>query len=265
MNSLSDRRCSTVKQHLDESAQVKRRAAEACAESIVEAAGLIAASFQNGGKLLLCGNGGSAADCQHMAAEFTSRLTADFVRPGLPAIALTTDTSFLTAYANDFDFDGVFARQVQALGKPGDVLLGISTSGKSKNVVRAAQTAREMGMNVIALTGDCGANDEGERRGVSPPVGSAEIEAGTAGRATPPVAPLLRGGINESGRAPLVQLADVAICIPSENTQHIQEAHLAVEHIICHLVERALFGDHGIDRGASDNSAPLWTEARRVV
>ena len=94
------------------------------------AATLIGAAFKTGGKLLLCGNGGSAADCQHMAAELTSRLSSGFARPGLPAIALTTDTSFLTAYANDFDFDGVFARQVQAVGRPGDVLMGISTSGK---------------------------------------------------------------------------------------------------------------------------------------
>jgi D-sedoheptulose 7-phosphate isomerase len=185
MNSSSDGRCSTIKQHLDESAQVKWRTAAACAGSIIEAADLIAEAFQNGGKLLICGNGGSAADCQHMAAEFTSRLTADFVRPGLPAIALTTDTSFLTAYANDFDFDGVFARQVQALGKPEDVLLGISTSGKSKNVVRAAKTACEIGLKVIALTGDCGANDDDERRGVSPSVGSAAVETGRAGKATP--------------------------------------------------------------------------------
>jgi D-sedoheptulose 7-phosphate isomerase len=263
MNATSDLRCATVEQHLHESAAVKRRTAEICAGSIIEAADLIAQAFKNGGKLLLCGNGGSAADCQHMAAEFTSRLSADFVRPGLPAIALTTDTSFLTAYANDFDFDGVFARQVQALGKPGDVLLGISTSGRSTNVVRAAQMAREMGLKVIALTGDCGANDDGERRGVSPPVGFIAVEAGRAGKATRGCAQKGEsreekgertdeesGGVppaqkGESGRMPLLQWADVAVCIPSDNTQHIQEAHLAVEHIICHLVERAIFGDHG--------------------
>src|SRR5438105_12000887 len=116
----------TVANHLRESAAVKLRTLELCTGSIRAAADLVAGAFRAGGKLLLCGNGGSAADCQHMAAEFTSRLSADFVRPALPAIALTTDTSFLTAYANDFDFEGVFARQVEALGKPGDVLLGIS-------------------------------------------------------------------------------------------------------------------------------------------
>ena len=91
----------------------------------------------NGGKYLVCGNGGSAADCQHMAAELTSRLDATCERPGLPALALTTDSSFLTAYANDYGYNGIFARQVQALGKPEDILFAISTSGNSKNVVLA--------------------------------------------------------------------------------------------------------------------------------
>jgi D-sedoheptulose 7-phosphate isomerase len=157
---------------------------------------VIVQAFRAGGKLLLCGNGGSAADCQHMAAEFVSRLTKTFERPGLPAIALTTDSSFLTAYANDCGFDGVFERQVQALGQPGDVVLGISTSGNSPNVVRAVRRARAAGLRSIALTGD--------------------------------------GGL-------LGSLADVAIAVPSTDTQHIQEAHLAIEHLICWLVERELF------------------------
>jgi D-sedoheptulose 7-phosphate isomerase len=174
---------------------------EHCSPSILAAADLIAESFRQGGKLLLCGNGGSAADCQHLAAEFTSRLTSDFIRPGLPALALTTDTSFLTAYANDFDFDGIFARQVEALGRPGDVLLGISTSGGSRNVVKALELARNIGVHSIVLTGN---------------------------------------------RGPLRDLADVAICIPSDVTQHIQETHLAIEHLVCHFVERALFDYSGI-------------------
>jgi D-sedoheptulose 7-phosphate isomerase len=91
-----------------------------------------------------------------MAAEFVSRLTREFVRPGLPALALTTDTSFLTAYANDFDFDGIFARQIEAMGRPGDVLLGISTSGGSRNVVAAVAQARKAGMHVVTLTGQRG-------------------------------------------------------------------------------------------------------------
>src|SRR5947208_9503623 len=119
----------TVRGYLRERADTKRRSAEACDEAIVAAAELIAQAFRGGGKVLLCGNGGSAADCQHMATEFVSRLTKSFERPGLPAIALTTDTSFLTAFANDCGFDGVFERQVQAQGRPGDVLVGIRPTG----------------------------------------------------------------------------------------------------------------------------------------
>jgi D-sedoheptulose 7-phosphate isomerase len=139
--------------HLIESAEVHRNVVEKCLSSIISAAKLIAESFESGGKVLLCGNGGSAADCQHMAAELVSCLTKDFKRRGLPAIALTTDTSFLTAFTNDFGFEDVFARQVMALGKPGDVLIGISTSGGSENVNRAVISAREATMGTIALTG----------------------------------------------------------------------------------------------------------------
>ena len=121
-----------IRVYLSESAELKRRTAEACGEAILAAADLIADAFRADAKVLLCGNGGSAADCQHMATEFVSRLTRDVERPGLPAIALTTDTSFLTAFANDCGFDGVFERQVQALGRPGDVLIAISTSGSSR-------------------------------------------------------------------------------------------------------------------------------------
>jgi D-sedoheptulose 7-phosphate isomerase len=145
-----------MRAHLLESAGVTRRVAEDCAESILAAASLMAHTFQAGGKVLLCGNGGSAADCQHMAAELVSRLTQDFVRPGLPALALTTDTSYLTAFANDCGFDDVFARQVQALGRPGDLLVGISTSGNSVNVIRAVEAARQGGVRTLTLTGSAG-------------------------------------------------------------------------------------------------------------
>lgn len=194
-----DQLSGTVRAHLLESAEIKRQVAEKCVDSILAAASLIAETFRVGGKVLLCGNGGSAADCQHMAAEFVSRLTKEFERPGLPAIALTTDTSFLTAYANDVGFEGVFARQVQALGKPGDVLIGISTSGSSTNIIRAVEAARAANMQTIVLTGS-------------------------------------RGGS-------LAEIADVTISVPSANTQYIQEAHLAIEHIVCDLVERDLFGE----------------------
>ena len=145
-----------IQGHLRKSADAKLRAAESVAPAVARAVEIIATTFRSGGKLLICGNGGSAADAQHMAAELTSRLTREFERPGLPAVALTTDTSFITAYANDFHFDGIFARQVQALGKPGDTLLAISTSGGSKNVVAAVAEARSLGMRVVTLTGQGG-------------------------------------------------------------------------------------------------------------
>jgi phosphoheptose isomerase/CTP:molybdopterin cytidylyltransferase MocA len=142
--------------HLAESRSVQLLAATACAAAVVEAARMIAAGFGAGGKILLCGNGGSAADCQHFAAEFVSQLTKEFSRPGLPAIALTTDTSILTAYANDFGFEGVFERQVRALGRPGDVLVALSTSGNSENVRRAVRAAREIGLRTVGLLGEGG-------------------------------------------------------------------------------------------------------------
>ncbi len=185
-----------VRAHLRASAEVKGKTAEACADQVARAATVIGEAIAAGGKILICGNGGSAADSQHMAAEFVSRLTGDFVRPGIPAIALTTDTSFLTAFANDIDFDGVFARQVETLGKPRDVLIGISTSGGSRNVVRAVERARAGGLTVVVLCGSDGV---------------------------------------------LAEMADVAIRVPSKVTAHIQESHLAIEHVICHLVERQLY------------------------
>ena len=111
-------------------------------------------SIKNGGKLLICGNGGSAADAQHIAAEFVGRFVME--RKGFPAIALTTDTSNLTAIANDYSYDDVFRRQVEALGNKGDVLIGISTSGNSENVIRAIDEAKKNGMTVIGLTGKTG-------------------------------------------------------------------------------------------------------------
>ena len=145
-----------IRNHLRESAEVKNLIADQDLSPILSAAHLIARAFKSGGKILLCGNGGSAADCQHLAAELVSRLTKEFERPGLPAIALTTDTSFLTAFANDFGFVGAFERQVLTLGKPGDVLLAISTSGNSPNILRAVKAARKIRMSTVALTGNKG-------------------------------------------------------------------------------------------------------------
>ena len=145
-----------VRERLTASNSVRELVVDQCTPSIVLAAQVVAKAFREGKKLLLCGNGGSAADCQHMAAEFVSRLTIKVQRRALPAIALTTDTSFLTAFANDCGYEGVFERQVEALGEKGDVLLGISTSGSSKNVVRAMTLAKARGISCIALTGDGG-------------------------------------------------------------------------------------------------------------
>ena len=138
------------------SAEVKRLTASQCSDAAMQAAQMIAVSLRGGGKLMLCGNGGSAADSQHLAAEFVATLDHRRPRAGLPALALTTDSSFLTAYANDFGYEGVFARQVETLGRPGDVLIGISTSGNSANVVAACRAARASDIGVVAMTGEGG-------------------------------------------------------------------------------------------------------------
>lgn len=184
-------------QHLAQSVEVMLRAADTCLDSILEVADLIIERFRAGNKLLICGNGGSAADAQHMAAEFVNRLDRGIERPGLPAIALTTDTSFLTSYSNDVGFEGVFERQVLALGKPGDILIAISTSGDSKNVVKSVIAARENGLQTVGLLGDGGS---------------------------------------------LTALVDRSVVVPSRDTQHVQECLLPIEHSICLVVERALFG-----------------------
>lgn len=143
-----------LKSHLQESAEVKLAMMNSCSSAILSAAGVIAGALRNpGAAVFFCGNGGSAADCQHLAAEFVVRLSKKRERRPLPAIALTTDTSTLTAAANDYGFDLVFARQVEALGKPGDVLVCISTSGNSKNLVEAANAARQRGMKLIGFLG----------------------------------------------------------------------------------------------------------------
>jgi D-sedoheptulose 7-phosphate isomerase len=186
-----------VRAYLEETAATARGAAEACSEDVARAAELLVNAVLDGGTILLCGNGGSAADCQHLAAEFVSTLTLDNRRPAIPAIALTTDTSILTAIANDFGFEGVFARQVEALGRAGDVLIGISTSGSSADVVRAVEEAAVQGMRTIALTGETG---------------------GT-----------------------LAPAVDVAIRVPSRETSHIQECHIAIGQLLAFMVQEALY------------------------
>ena len=145
-----------ISEILHRSAEVKNKMISVCAGPAEQAAQMIVASMRKGGKLMLRGNGGSAGDSQHLAAEFVEILDHTKPRPGLPALSLTTDTSFLTAYANDFGFEDVFARQVEALGEPGDVLLGISTSGNAKNVLAAAKAAKDNQISVIAFTGETG-------------------------------------------------------------------------------------------------------------
>lgn len=143
-------------EELAAAAETMARAGTECVDDVVRAAEILFAAVETGGKLLICGNGGSAADAQHLAAEFVSSLTLGHPRPSIPAVALTTDTSVLTAIANDFGVEGVFERQVEALGRQGDVLIAISTSGNSANVLRAAARARADGLGVIALTGASG-------------------------------------------------------------------------------------------------------------
>lgn len=185
-----------VRRHLLQAAEVQRLTAGQCADQLADAAARCAEALRAGGKLLFCGNGGSAADCQHLAAEFVSALNHDKPRPALAAIALTTDTSFLTASANDFGFEQVFARQVEALGRAGDVLIAISTSGDSPNILHVLHVARTRELVTVLFTGESG------------------------GKALP--------------------LADVAVRVPSRDTQHIQEGHIALGHCLCALVEAEL-------------------------
>jgi D-sedoheptulose 7-phosphate isomerase len=138
----------------NESIDLKRRVLDIQGPQVVAAARLLAQVFQAGGKVLIFGNGGSAADAQHLAAEFVNRFQVE--RPPLAALALTTDTSILTAVANDYDFGQVFAKQVRALGRPGDLAWGISTSGNSPNVVAGLDAARELSMKTLALSGGGG-------------------------------------------------------------------------------------------------------------
>ena len=141
---------------LNESAETKLKIKDQLMEEILKGVDLLSNCFKGGNKLLLCGNGGSAADCQHIATELMIRLSHHIQRPALPAIALTTDTSNLTAGGNDIGFENVFARNVEGLGNKGDVLLAISTSGNSPNVIKAVEMAHKKGMKVIGFLGGNG-------------------------------------------------------------------------------------------------------------
>jgi D-sedoheptulose 7-phosphate isomerase len=155
----------------------------------------IVESLNSGGKVIFFGNGGSAADSQHLAAEFTGRYLKE--RRALPALALSVNSSSLTAIGNDYGFDLVFARQLEALGRPGDVAVGLSTSGNSPNVIRALEAAKLKSIYTVSLTGKSGGK--------------------------------------------LKNIADCAICMPSEETPRIQEGHILTGHLICEIVEENLF------------------------
>jgi len=148
------REISIIEEHARRGADLRLSFLKGNATLLVEVARIIASSIKNGGKILICGNGGSAADAQHMAAEFVGRFKRE--RPPLPAIALTTDTSILTAVSNDYSFKEVFSRQLQALAQEGDVLVAFSTSGKSKNILKALDVARQKAITTVGITGKDG-------------------------------------------------------------------------------------------------------------
>lgn len=188
-----------VQDEFKASLAVKQRLLDdvALMQRITDMGQLLIEGYQQGHKLLIAGNGGSAADAQHIAAEFVSRFNFD--RPGLPALALTTDTSILTAVGNDYGYDQLFRRQVEANGARGDIFLGISTSGNSVNILEALSAARRKGLVTYGLTGETG----GKMR----------------------------------------ELCDHCLCVPSNDTPRIQEAHILIGHTLCAMVESALFED----------------------
>jgi len=146
---------------LVESAETKNKIIDNCKEDVFKAIDMIIESVKNGGKIMFCGNGGSAADCQHLATEFVIRLSHDISRPAIGSIALTTDSSMLTAGGNDIGFENIFARQVEGLGRADDILICISTSGNSKNVLNAIGKAKEKKIKTISLSGGTGGKMNG--------------------------------------------------------------------------------------------------------
>ena len=185
-----------IRESLAGLATLAGRVAAEQAEEIAAIAERYETTLRGGGTLFFAGNGGSAADAQHLATEYVVRYQT--TRPAMRAVALTTDTSLLTACANDMGFEEVFARQVEALAEPGDLLILHSTSGESPNVIRAAQSAKARGVGVVALLGRTGGQ--------------------------------------------LKHFADIVLIVPATDTARIQELHLAIEHVICDLVEDRLKG-----------------------
>jgi len=169
-------------------------------ELVQEAARACVRALDCGGKLILCGNGGSAADAQHLAAELTGRYLRE--RRALQAIALTTNTSCLTTIGNDYSYDEVFSRQIEAIRSKADIAIGISTSGNSKNVIQALKTAKQNGLTTIGMTGSTGGK--------------------------------------------LLHVVDCCLCIPSEQTPRIQEAHILLGHILCEIIEESFANDGNV-------------------
>lgn len=196
----------TITEQIEQSIAVKRYILE-CDEILAlisKAVEIIVRAYRNGNKVLLCGNGGSASDALHIEGELVGRFKMN--RKALPAIAMVSSTATFTSIVNDYGYETIFERQIEAHGNRGDVLIAISTSGNSPNVVNGIKKAREQGLLTIALTGRSG----GDCR----------------------------------------ELADIAIRVPSDDTPRIQESHITIGHIICDLVEKELFGDILIIRGA---------------
>ena len=191
---------SRIRQLFLASIETKQNAMEVLAPSIEQAGQVMVNTLLSEGKILTCGNGGSAGDAQHFSSELLNRFERE--RPSLPAIALTTDSSTITSIANDYSYNEVFSKQIRALGQPGDVLLAISTSGNSANVIQAIQAAHDRGeMVVVALTGRDG-----------------------------------------GGMASLLLPEDVEIRVPAKVTARIQEVHLLTIHCLCDLIDNQLFG-----------------------
>ena len=188
-----------IRQGLTNSIAVKQAILknDALISDIERVANLCITAYKRGNRVILAGNGGSAADAQHIAAEFVSRF--EFDRPGLPALAITTDTSMLTAIGDDYGYERLFVRQLEANGRDGDVFIGISTSGNSKNILAALEQCQKLKIAAVGLSGSGGRIDE---------------------------------------------VCDICIRVPSTSTPRIQEAHITIGHIICGLVETALFDSH---------------------
>lgn len=186
-----------IKEILEASVSVKQQVLQSdqLLAVIDQVTNTITASFNNGNKVLFCGNGGSAADAQHLAAEFSGRFYKD--RNPLPSEALHCNTSYLTAVANDYGYEYVYSRLLKGMGKKGDVIVGLSTSGNSKNIIEAYKVAKELGITIISFTGATGGQ--------------------------------------------MKEYSDLLVNVPSNDTPRIQECHITIGHIVCQLVEEALF------------------------